>query len=117
MRSEKDYEALAAWAESDEALQLGPDTKIDRGSTEGRARVRAMLEEAAGGRAGLERALGGRPPLDPSARPGEHSPARKVRLPKDMNDALAARARAEGRRVSDVIRAALAEYLSNQKAS
>lgn len=64
------------------------------------------------GRELLERAPGGRPSIDPKARPGQHSPVRQVRLPAEVNDQLAALAHAEHRSPSDVIRAALADYIA-----
>jgi len=45
-------------------------------------------------------------------RPGQHSPVRQVRLPTEVNEQLAALAHAEHRGPSDVIRAALADYIA-----
>ena len=41
------------------------------------------------------------------------SPKRQVRLPAQLDAALMARAAAEGRRPSDVVRAALSAYLAS----
>ena len=75
------------------------------------ASATALRGEAAAtvGRDLLERASGGCPSIDPTARPGQHSPVRQVRLPAEVNDRLAALAHTEHRSPSDVIRAALAE--------
>jgi hypothetical protein len=67
--------------------------------------------QAAMGRENLHQATGGRPPLDPAARPGEHSPCGGVRLPAPLNAQLDAVAAAQGRRPSDVIREAITRYL------
>lgn len=103
--SEKDYQAAADWAEKDMALPAASTT--------------ALRGEAATtfGRDLLERSTGGRPPIDPQAKPGEHSPVRQVRLPAEVNDQLSALADAEQRSPSDIIRAALADYIAAHTAS
>lgn len=103
--TEKDYQQAAEWAEHDMTLKPASAT--------------ALRGEAAAtfGRDLLERATGGRPSIDPKARPGQHSPVRQVRLPAEVNDQLAALAHAEHRSPSDVIRAALAEYIAAHTAN
>jgi len=98
--TEKDYQQAAEWADKDMTLKPASTT--------------ALRGEAAAtfGRELLERAPGGRPSIDPKARPGQHSPVRQVRLPAEVNDQLAALAHAEHRSPSDVIRAALADYIA-----
>jgi len=59
----------------------------------------------------------GRPAADPNAQAGQHSPVRQVRLPAEVNERLAALAKAQHRRPSDVIRAALADHLAAHPAS
>lgn len=104
-RSEQNYEQAADWAEQRMTLKAGSTTAL---------RGPAAAER---GRALLDRAGGGRPPLDPNATPGQHSPVRQVRLPAEVNDQLTARAAAEHRRPSDVIRSALADYLAAHSSS
>ena len=41
------------------------------------------------------------------------SPTRQVRLPEELDAALLARAKAEGRRPSDVMRTAVTQYLAS----
>lgn len=105
MSTEKDYQLSADWAEKDMALKPASTTAL-------RGQAAATF-----GRDLLERASGGRPSIDPKARPGQHSPVRQVRLPTDVNDQLAALATAEHRSPSDVIRAALADYIAAHNAS
>lgn len=102
---EKDYRQAAEWAEHDMTLKPSSKTAL-RGDT-----------AATFGRDLLERATGGRPSIDPKARPGQHSPVRQVRLPAEVNEQLADLARAEHRSPSDVIRAALADYIAAHTAS
>ena len=109
-----DYDALAAWAESDEPT-VRPGTKMVRGTPEGHAALRAMLEE--GAETEEEKALlasvrRGRPSLDPSAKPGTTSPMWRVRAPEDLNAAARARAEAEGRDLSALVRDAVQAYLA-----
>lgn len=100
MTTEKDYQQAAEWAERDMTLKPASTTAL-RGAA-----------AATHGRELLERATGGRPSIDPKARQGQHSPVRQVRLPTDVNEQLAAVALAEHRSPSDVIRAALVDYLA-----
>ena len=114
------YDALADWAESDEAT-IGPGDKVERGTPEAHARVRVMLYEATEddpqGRALVEKvARMGRPTLDPDA-PGAHSPQWQVRAPRSLDTAMRAQARAEGRTLSDIVRDAATQYLATHKAS
>jgi hypothetical protein len=103
--TEKDYQQAAEWAEDDMTLKPASTT--------------ALRGEAATkfGRDLLERATGGRPSIDPNARPGQHSPVRQVRLPAEVNEQLTALADAEHRSPSDIIRAALADYIAAHTAS
>ncbi len=92
-KPQTDYDALAAWAESDEST-VQPGTTTVRGTPETHAAVRAMLEEAA--EADEEKVLlasvrGGRPSLSPRTRPGAASPMWRVRVPEDLNEATRAR--------------------------
>ncbi|KFD43961.1 MULTISPECIES: ribbon-helix-helix domain-containing protein [Cellulosimicrobium] len=108
--TEKKYDDLAAWAESD-APTIRPGAVVRRGTTASRDAVRALLDDAAEGArdvALVERSAG-RPSLD--ATPGE-SPMWKVRAPKQLDDQVRAVAAAEGRSVSEVLRAAASEYLN-----
>lgn len=109
-----DYDALAAWAESDEPT-IQPGTTMVRGTPETHAAMRAMLEEVA--ETDEEKALlasvrRGRPSLDPSAKPGTTSPMWRVRAPEDLNAAARARAEAEGRDLSSLVRDAVQAYLA-----
>lgn len=104
-KDSKDIQRAAEWAE--EKMALKPDSTT------------ALRGEAAAafGRELLEKATGGRPSIDPNARAGQHSPVRQVRLPAEVNEQLAALAKTQHRRPSDVIRSALAEYLAAHNAS
>lgn len=111
-----DYDALAAWAESD-APTVQPGTVTHRGP-EARAAARAMLEAAAEtpeDHALLARA--GRPPLDPGAEPGTTSPHWNLRAPAPLDARARAQAEAEGRKLSALVRQAVDEYLTNHAAS
>jgi Ribbon-helix-helix protein, copG family len=104
-KDSKDIQKAAKWAEDD--MTLKPDS-----TTALRGKAAATF-----GRDLLEKATGGRPSIDPNARAGQHSPVRQVRLPAEVNEQLAALAKAQQRRPSDVIRAALADYLAAHNAS
>lgn len=109
-----DGDGLAAWAESDEPT-VQPGTRMVRGTPEGHAALRAMLEEGAKTeeeKALLANARRGRPSLDPRARPGTTSPMWRVRAPEDLNAAARARAEAEGRDLSSLVRDAVKAYLA-----
>lgn len=100
MSKRKDYQAAADWAENDMTLKPTSATAL-RGEA-----------AAAHGRRELERAMGGRPSIDPDAGPGEHARVRQVRIPADVNRRLERVAGSQHRRASDVMRDALAEYLT-----
>lgn len=104
MSTEQDYDAAAEWAEKDMTLAPGSTTAL-------RGTAAADL-----GRGLLERATGGRPALDPAAGPGHRSRVRQVRVPADVGAGLDALARAQNRRVSDVMRDALTDYISTHRA-
>lgn len=107
------YEQLAEWAESD-APTVRPDAEVHRGIPESRAAVRAMLDDAAETAAEVdlvERASGGRPSLA-ADRPAGKSPLWQIRAPRSLDEALRARADAEGRTLSEVLRDAASEYLA-----
>lgn len=104
INTEQQYDAAADWAETEMTLKPGSATAL-------RGRAAADL-----GRGLVARATGGRPALDPSATPGEHSRVRQVRLPADLGGSLDALARAQNRRVSDIMRDALADYVNTHRA-
>lgn len=109
------YEELARWAESD-APQVRPDAVIHRGTPESRAAARALLEDSLdmsdSVTAELVRStVGGRPSLA-ADRPAGKSPLWQIRAPQALDEALRARADAEGRTISEVLRDAAAEYLA-----
>ncbi|WP_433014517.1 ribbon-helix-helix domain-containing protein [Kribbella sp. CA-294648] len=101
--SEKDYDAVAEWAEHDMTLARDAEKGL------------CGQEAAAFGRELVERSQGGRPSIDPDAAPGEKSPIRQVRLPRALNADLDAFARNHHRNASDVLREALSEYLAAHK--
>lgn len=111
-----DYDKLARWAESD-APDVRPDAVVHRGTPESRAAALAMLQDAAGDNLAdvdlLERSSsgGGRPSLAANG-PAGKSPLWQIRAPKDLDAALRARADAEGRSFSEVLRDAASEYLA-----
>ena len=70
---------------------------------------RALMEELLGSPEAVERAMG-RPSVDGTMRAG-HSPVRQVRLPRELDDRLKARAAAEHRKPSELMREALVAYL------
>lgn len=104
MSTERDYDAAAEWAEKDMTLTPGSTTAL-------RGTAAAEL-----GRGLLERATGGRPALDPAAGPGHRSRVRQVRVPADVGAGLDALARTQNRRVSDVMRDALTDYINTHRA-
>jgi Ribbon-helix-helix protein, copG family len=104
MTKSKNYQAAADWAEHDMTLKPNSTTAL---------RGEAAAEH---GRAALERALGGRPSIDPSAKRGQHSRTRQVRLPNDIDTKLDEVAASQNRRPSEIMRAALAEYLKRAEA-
>lgn len=114
MRSEQDYQADADWAEHEMGLTQATGGTVLRGAASA-AHGRQMLEQAAGGPAELDKLLRGRPSIDPDAGPGEHSRVRQVRLPAAQNQQLDALAASEGRRPSEIMREAVAEYLATHR--
>lgn len=104
------YEALSQWAESDEAIDP-PGATWQRATPETRAAARAMLAEVMSPDelAAAERRGPGRPRL--SGAGTGRSPKRQVRLPDELDAQLVARATAEGRTPSAVMRDAVAAYM------
>jgi hypothetical protein len=103
-----DYEAAARWAET--------------ATIDGHATVQSGPAAAMSGRALLRAARAGRPALDADNEPGQNSPVRRFRLPVTLNAELddfvaASKARGHDTTPSDVIRAALVEYLRSHPAS
>ena len=115
MRTEQDYQAAAEWAEHDMDLSQATGGTVHHGAAAA-AHGRAALEQAAGGPEALEQVLRGRPSIDPDAGPGEHARVRQVRLPAAHNRQLDALAASQGRRPSDVLREAVADYLATHRA-
>lgn len=110
-----DYDKLAEWAESD-APAIRPDAMVRRGTPQSRAAALAMLQDAAGddpaGLDLLERSSGGGRPSLAANGPAGKSPLWQIRAPRDLDAALRARAEAEGRSFSEVLRDAATEYLA-----
>ncbi len=100
MNTDKDYNALADWAEHDMTLPRNSSTAL-RGA-----------DAAEAGRALLERAGAGRPALDPTTARGSESPKRQVRLPRPLSEQLDRIAAQQHRRPSAVMRDAVAEYIA-----
>ena len=73
---------------------------------------RAMMEAAGVDVEALERSRVGRPSLSPGAKPGATSPMWHLRAPEDLNAAARARAEAEGRDLSSLVRDAVKAYLA-----
>ncbi len=99
---EENYAHLSEWAESLDTLP--PRSRVTRAEQPGAGR--ALLEAALGSTAAVDRAVG-RPSLGRSGT----SPSRTLRLPRDLDAALVARAEAEHRKPSEVVREALYAYL------
>lgn len=102
MGQSKDYTAAADWAEHEMVLPKNSGSAL------------VGDDAAAFGKDLLRRA--GRPSVDPAAAPGEHSPRRQVRLPKALSDDVDHLAKAQGRSAAEVMRNAIADYLSRSKA-
>lgn len=111
-REQVEYEKASIAYEQNPA-SIDAASTILGSSTE--ASGRAMLEDALGGASAVERALGGRPPLTSRAPRGYRSPVRSLRLPVEMSRQLDEVARTQGRRPSDVMRDALAGYLTGHR--
>lgn len=94
--------ALAAWAEE---VQIDPDDpKLLRGQ-DAQAYGRDLLARV------------GRRPLDPDQPKGQKAPRRQVRLPAGLSDAVDQLAGEQNKKPSEVMRTAIAEYISRHKAS
>lgn len=102
-QQEKDYAAAAEWAEHEMVLSADSTTAL-RGEA-----------AAAFGRDMVARAVG-RPALDPAAARGEHSPRRQVRLSQAVSDEVDHLAATQGRTAAEVMRDAIADYLTRNKA-
>lgn len=106
-------EALAAWAASD-APTIQPDAKVIQGSAASRAAALEMLLDAAEDPSEVvaveKAATSGRPSLSTRG-PSGASPLWQIRAPHDLDEALRARAAAEGRTFSEVLRDAASQYL------
>ncbi len=103
-----DYEAAARWAET---ATIDADATVESGPA-----------AAESGRTLLRAARAGRPALDVQNEPGQASPVRRFRLSVTLNAELddfveASKARGHDTTPSDVIRAALTEYLRSHPAS
>lgn len=108
--------SLSEWAE--DLTAFGPGTRLTSGS-DAAASGRAMLEKALGGAEAVERAVRGRPVLSSTTAPharGYKSPQRTFRLPRDLDEKLTLLSARQGRRQSDVVRDALAEYIERNSA-
>lgn len=108
-RSEAEYAAAAEWAEHRAVLPERSSTAV-RGAAAA-ASGRGLLERALGGADAVEEALRGRPKLDAGSPVGQHARQRQVRLPAELDAALESLAHRQERRVSDVLRDALSDYV------
>lgn len=113
MKTEQEYAELAQWAENVDPAAINGGT-VRRG-TAAAAHARAVLEEAAGGVEQLQKALGGRPSIDPAARPGQRARVRHLRLPAAVSAAVDEIAAVEHRTASEVMRDAVAQYVTAHK--
>ena len=102
---EERYARAADWAESLEGIHQDATVVDATINQDGRK----LMEELYGSSEAVDRAMG-RPSVDGTMAPG-HSPVRQVRLPRDLDLLLTARAEEEHRKRSEVIREALALYL------
>lgn len=96
-------DVLSDWAESTD-FTIAASATITKG--EGPGAGRALLESALGSPAAVDRAIG-RPSLGHTGT----SPSRTLRLPRELDEALVARAAAEHRKPSEIVREALSNYL------
>jgi hypothetical protein len=101
-KEEERYADLADWAET---ADIGPDAQITKAS--GPEAGRSILEAALGSAEAVRRAVG-----KPSLSAKGTSPSRSLRLPEEMDAQLVARAAAEHRKPSAIMRDALAQYLA-----
>lgn len=97
-----DYAELAEWAET---ADIGPDARISK--AEGPGAGLSILEAALGSPEAVKRAVG-----KPSLSAKGTSPSRSLRLSAEMDAQLLARAAAEHRKPSAIMRDALAQYLA-----
>ena len=109
----EDDSLYAAWSERIEADDIHtPDTAQAFEGEDAQRATRALLEDIVGAKE-LDRAIGrGRPTLAGAGKRGE-SPKVQVRLPRELDAALKARAAIEHRKPSEVAREAIALYLRN----
>ncbi|MGF4043859.1 ribbon-helix-helix protein, CopG family [Paenarthrobacter nitroguajacolicus] len=101
-KEDERYADLAEWAET---ADIGPDAHITK--AKGPEAGHSILEAALGSAAAVRRAVG-----KPSLSAKGTSPSRSIRLPEEMDAQLLARAAAEHRKPSAIMRDALAEYLA-----
>ena len=100
---EAEAEKLSLWAEKLEETSFRAHVNESHGPEAGRAFLEGIL-----GKAEVDRVAGrGRPALGAAG----VSPTRTVRLPRELDDALVARAKVEHRRPSEIMRDALSTYL------
>ncbi len=102
LANERD-DVLSDWAESAD-FTIATSATITKSGRSGAGH--AILETAMGSSAAVDRAIG-RPSL---GRTGT-SPSRTLRLPRELDEALVARAAAEHRKPSEIVREALSSYL------
>lgn len=113
MSTTPDYDALAAWAES-ELPAVRPDAVIHRGDA-ALAASRALLDDAAESdteRESVERGTDGRLGLDPKSAPGKNSSTWNVSAPESLDTAARARAATEGKDFSTFVRDVINDYLA-----
>lgn len=96
------YQQMADWAEN-ELPQAKPGGTVRPGS-EAAAHGRSVLMEAGMDPAELDRLIGGRPSLDPSAKPGKHSPHLNLRATEDLKQQLKDLAEERHINSSDLVR-------------
>ncbi len=109
---ERDYEALA---DAIERGELKPDPKTLKHGAEASAEARRLLMEASGA-ADLEeltKIVLGRPAVGDNA---GVSPVIRARVPQALKDRVGALAAREHRKESDIVREAVAAYVSLQDA-
>lgn len=101
---------LEAWAEAGDFAPVPRESGLHGEAA--REAGRAMMEAAGVDVEALERSRVGRPSLSPGAKPGSTSPMWHLRAPEDLNAAARARAEAEGRDLSSLVRDAVQAYLA-----
>lgn len=95
---------LSAWAESDAAIEALEGSTAPRDTDQGTFALEAFRRA-------------GRPRLDGSQRRSGRSPRRQVRLPDELNAARDCYAVEHGVNPSEVMRQALAQFLSDSSAA